>query len=227
MQTEEFSQDIAFADIHLQIGEVLNMQAQGLADDTTYQVRFIGAHEGYSLITTLPTVAGKGIWIPPGNTFVFRTLWSIYALAFTCRALRAHSRPYPYVHFSYPEAVRSRQIRAAPRHTTRLPVEATRGDGTRTLAIMRDISLHGAHLELTAPLGDIGASFEFVVPLILPEVVSQLQLPGVIRNAVNRDKAMAEGHFRYGIEFGTMDERDTLLLHYFLDHLQAERLGCG
>jgi hypothetical protein len=227
MQTEVHAPDIAFADVHLQVGEVLNMQAQGVADEVTYQVRFIGALEGHSLITTLPMAGGKGIWIPPGSTFVFRTLWGIYALAFTCRALRAHSRPYPYVHFSYPESVRSRQIRVTPRHATRLPVEAIRGDGTRTLAILRDISLHGAHLELTAPLGVIGAGCEFVIPLILPEVVSQLKLPGTIRNASNRDRAMAEGRFRYGIEFGTMNDQDAMLLHYFIDHLLAERLGGG
>jgi len=225
MHTDQPHHEVFFADVHLRIGETLQMQPVGLTDETSYPVRFIGALEGQSLITSLPLVEGKGIWIPPGSTFVFRVLWGIYALAFTCRALRAHSRPYPYVHFSYPEAIRSKQIRGAPRHATRLPVEATRGDGTHTLAIMRDISLRGAHLELTAPLGEKGDTCEFVIPLILPEVISQLKLTCVIRNMSNLAKAMAEGRFRYGIEFGKMNDQDTLLLHYFIDHLVAERLG--
>lgn len=225
MNTEPSAPEIVFADIHLPLGELLHMQALGVADDTTYPVRFIGALEGQGLITTLPVVGGKGIWIPPGSSFVFRVLWSVYALAFTCRALRAHSRPYPHVHFSYPDGIQSKQIRSAPRHATRLPVEISRSDGTRTLAIMRDISLRGAHLELTAPLGELGDCCGFVIPLILPEVVSQLKLTGVIRNATNLEKAMADGRFRYGVEFDEMTEQDTLMLHYFIDHLVAERLA--
>jgi hypothetical protein len=224
-KVEQELHEAGFIDMHLRGGEPLIAQPLAGFEAEPFTVNFIGAHGRLSFLTSLPSVGDKGMWIPVGSQFKFRVVHGMYAYAFTARSLRAHSRPYPYAHFSMPEAVKYRQIRQSHRLETRLPAEICRTDGTRTLAILRDISEHGAKLELTGFLDEIGAEITLTLPILLPQAASSLTLIACIRNSGDLERAVSVGRFFYGVSFTPLSPDDGSLLQHFIDHLMVEQLA--
>jgi hypothetical protein len=218
-------QDADFADMHLKVGETLVMQPLALFEAEQFTVSFIGAHSRMSFLTTLPSIGDKGIWVTPGSSFKFRVVHGMYAYAFTARSLRAHSRPYPYAHFAMPDGVKYRQIRKSHRLETRLPVEVCRANGSRTLAILRDISEHGAKLELTGMLDEVGAQVTLAIPILLPDATSAISVVATIRNNSDMDRSMSAGRFYYGVSFAPLAPEDGHLLQHFIEHLLVEQLA--
>jgi hypothetical protein len=223
--TEQELQDADFADIHLKVGEPLTVQPLALFEAEPFNVSFIGAFGQMSFLTSLPNVSGKAIWITPGSSFKFRVVHGMYAYAFTSRSLRSHSRPYPYAHFAIPKSVKYRQIRRSLRLETRLPVEVTRTNGSRTLAIMRNISEHGAKLELTGLLDELGAQATLTIPILLPDATCTITVIATVRNNSDLDRSMAAGRFHYGVSFEPLKAVDMPLLQHFIDHLLVEQLA--
>jgi len=214
-----------FSDMHLRVGEPLIIQPLGVAEDSNFTVSYIGAFGRASFLTSLPKVDGKGIWVPPGSRFSIRVIHGMYAYAFTSSSLRAHNRPYPYVHFVMPETVKYRQIRQSHRLEIRLPAELCRADGTRTLGIMRDISEHGAKLELTGMLGEVGEKVTLSIPILLPDMVKSLLVSASIRNTSNLDRSISSGRFLFGVHFAPLAEAEANLLQRFIEHLLVEQLA--
>jgi hypothetical protein len=214
-----------FSDMHLRVGETLLVQPLAGVDAESFYVSFIGACNPLSFLTTLPSVGAKGIWVTPGSSFKFRVVHGMYAYAFTSRSLRAHSRPYPYAHFAIPEDVKFRQIRSSQRMETRLPVEIVRANGTRTLAIMRDISQHGAKVELSGMLDEVGAQVTMTIPILLPDTTSSIDVGATICNSSDLDRSISAGRFHFGLRFAPVAAEDVRLLQHFIDHLLVEKLG--
>lgn len=222
---EQELHDAAFLDMHLKVGEPLIAQPLAGFEAEPFTVSYIGAHGRMSFLTSLPAVGDKGMWITPGSRFKFRVVHGMYAYAFTAQSLRAHSRPYPYAHFSMPESVKYRQIRQSHRLETRLPVEIRRANGSRTLAIMRDISEHGAKLELSGVLDEVGAEITLTIPILLPQATSSITVNASIRNSGDLERAVSAGRFFYGVSFTPLAAEDGSLLQHFIDHLMVELLA--
>lgn len=217
--------DADFADMHLKVGEPLIVQPLAGFEAEPFTVSFIGAHSRMSFLTTLPSVGDKGMWIIPGSSFKFRVVHGMYAYAFTSHSLRAHSRPYPYAHFAVPVSVKCRQIRQSHRLEVRLPVETRRANGSRTLAIMRNISEHGAKLELTVPLDEVGAEVTLTIPILLSDAANAITVSATICNSSDMDRSISAGRFHYGVSFTPLAPEDGALLKHFIDHLLVEQLA--
>lgn len=218
-------EETGFEAMQIKTGEVLLMQFREALDTTQYKVTYIGALQDQSFLTTLPVVQHKGIWLKVGSLLNFKVLHGRFAYAFSTRAVRARSRPYPYAHFAIPASVRFRQIRTSSRLKILLPVEVTRANGTRSLAIMHDLSRYGARLELVGHLGEIGDAIELSMPIILPESTSRLTLAATIRNCGDRERALEAGRFQYGVELAGQAPDAEALLQRFLDHLVVKQLN--
>lgn len=212
-----------FEAMRLKTGELLLMQLKDSLDTNQYKVTYIGSFRDKGFITSLPAQEHKGIWLKTGMSLNFKVLHGKYAYAFSCKTLRAHSRPYPYAHFSIPETIMFRQIRAACRLKTLLPVEIRRANGTHSLAILRDISSRGARLELVGFLDEIGTGIELTLPIILPESNHKIALGATIRNVSDIERSLAAGKFQYGVEFGELAAEEAKLLQFFVDHLAVEQ----
>lgn len=217
--------DADFTDMHLKVGEHMVVHSLVGAEAEPFSVSFIGAFGHHSFLTSLPLMGDKGMWIPLGNKYSFRVVHGVYVYAFTTHCLRARSRPYPYAHFALPESVKYRQIRQSQRLETRLPVEISRADGSRTLAIMRDLSVHGAKLEMTGMLDTVGEEVTLSIPILLPDLTRSLSVTATIRNSDDPDHAISAGCFHYGVGFMPLDLEDSVLLQRFIDHALVEQLA--
>jgi hypothetical protein len=214
-----------FEAIHLKTGEVLLMQFKEGSDTSQYRVTYIGALEGHSFLATLPTAQQKGLWLKVGTLLNFKALHGRFAYAFVTKVMRARSRPYPYAHFAIPAKIRFRQIRASSRLPTVLPVEVKRANGTRSLAIMRDVSRYGARLELVGHLDEIGAVIELAMPIILPDSTAKITVAATIRNCGDIERSLAAGRFHYGVELAAASPEEDVLFQRFVDHLVVEQLN--
>lgn len=212
-----------FEDMHLRVGAALQMRQTTAQGVSQFNVQYIGAIKGLSFLTTLPKVGDTAIWLRPGVKVSFRALAGTHVYAFDASTLRARSKPHSYAHFSLPAEVHYRPVRRDPRIEVRLPVELRRPDGTRTLAIMRDLSLRGATLELAGMLAEPGGMIDLEIPVILPELIRTLGLRAAVRNSADLDACIEKGQFRYGVEFEAPEEEGAILLHYYIDHLIAEQ----
>lgn len=214
-----------FADMHLKVGEHMLVHPLAGSEAEPFTASYIGAFGRMSFLVSLPLVGEKGMWIPLGSRFSFRVVHGMYAYAFTAQSLRARSRPFPYAHFAMPESVKYRQIRQSYRLETRLPVEITRANGSRTLAILRDLSELGAKLELTGMLDDVGAEITLSIPILLPGNANTINVSATIRNHSDLERSIAAGHFHYGVSFAPLAAEDGHLLQHFIEHLLAEQLA--
>jgi hypothetical protein len=200
----------------------MHLQLAGIESPVKHHVQFIGVLPSVSFLTTIPMQNGKPIWLRPGVPVTFRVLMNTHVYAFKTSSLRAHTRPGAYAHFLLPEIIHSRSVRRYPRVEMRLPVEITRPDKTRSMAILHDISLRGATLEMVGVLGSSGDYIGIDLPLIVPELTKNMRLSAIVRNCSDYLSSIEQGRFRYGIEFVDVSDDDSLLLHYFIDHLIAE-----
>jgi c-di-GMP-binding flagellar brake protein YcgR len=214
--------EAGFNDMALPVGTVLKLSQESATGMAHFPVRYIGAIAGVSFLTTLPKRDDGVIWMRAGGRVTFRVLAGTNIYAFATTVLRAHTRPSPYAHFALPAAVRYKPVRRDLRVATRLAVEVETGDGIRTRATMRDLSLGGAILEADGLPAILGDALRIELPLTLPELSRTLVLPAVVRNCSGHAESAGQGRFRYGVEFDPVPEQDGVLLHYFIDHLVAE-----
>lgn len=213
---------VSFEQMHLQVGETLRLAPQDPgAAPAHYTVQYIGALPDKGLITTLPMAEGKGLWMPPGGSFVIRVLSGTHVFAFTSQVIRARANPYPHVHFQYPPSVQARKVRKSLRVSMNLPVRITGAGGTALPAILLDLGMHGARIETQASLAG-EAQLQLTLPIRLEEAQSQLQLQALIRNRVEREAPDGGPSRQLGLEFQPLPEQEALLLHYFIDHALAE-----
>lgn len=221
MTTETSSLPIGFDDIGLRVGASLSIRPlEAQSPQTRYQVEYVGAIHGKSLLVTLPVVNGKGLWMKSGVSYVFHIVEGMYIYAFTGQVLRARNSPVPYVHFSWPSRIDARQVRKSYRVKMRLPVTVALAEARREVTLL-DLSMTGALVEAPADVWAEGDVVSMILPVALEEARSQLSLPATIRNRVERPGGLA--HF--GLEFADLPQSDALLLHYYIDHTIAMRIG--
>lgn len=212
---------VTFEQIPLRIGELMRLTSPEPATPAEHHtVQYIGALPGKGLITTLPVFGGKGLWMPPGTSYVIRVLSGTHVYAFTSQVIRARATPYLHVHFHYPTEVQARKVRQSLRVGMNLTVEIINADGKALPSTLLDLSMHGARLESLLPLE--GEHMQLMLPVQLDEAQNRISLKVRIRNQKSIEKAGAGRVVRLGVEFESLEKPDALLLHYFIDHAIAE-----
>lgn len=217
----EDKETVGFEQIPLRIGELMRLTPQEPATPAEHHtVQYIGALPGKGLITSLPVFDDKGLWMPPGTTYVIRVLSGTHVYAFTTQVIRARATPYPHVHFQYPMEVQARKVRRSLRVGMNLTVELIDADGKTLPTTLLDLSMHGARLESRVSLE--GDQVQLLLPIQLEEAQNQIALKARIRNQKAMEKVGVGEVVRLGVEFEHLEKPDALLLHYFIDHAIAE-----
>lgn len=211
-----------FEDMGLHVGASMFIRPQDPNQaQVRYQVEYLGALRGKTLLVSLPVANGKGIWMQNGQEYVFHVVAGMYVYGFTSQVLRARNSPAPYVHFAWPSRIDARRVRKSYRVKLRLPVTVERG-GERLDGLLLDLSMTGALLEAAEADWREGEPMRLVLPVTLDEHNGELTLSATIRN--REDRAIGK-LCRYGVEFVEVAQGDALLLHYYIDHTIAMRIG--
>jgi len=210
-------------ELKLRVGDAVQLQMLGEENRARHYAKVIGYLHGQSVLITTPRVDGKIILVREGQMFAVRLLASNIVLGFTARILRVNTRPYPYLHLSYPQQVEQMVVRRAQRVAVRLPasvqnsgIESTQGKPVSVVIV--DLSTGGAMLTAGAALGEVGDLVTVTTRIRVGSVEQQLTLPAVIRS-VRVDEGARQGgrnHYMHGLEFQLVEQSDAVTLHGFV-----------
>jgi len=150
----ESSSEVDFESIRLRPGAQLQIQHLTRVAEK-YNLRFIGAIKGRSILLTMPFVEGQAVRMLKGQSYIIRGFNGKYAYAFTSHIIQARARPFHYIHFSYPLAVEAKIVRKSLRVNVNLSASAV-GKGAEVPVTMIDLSAKGSMIDSPQAIGGIG-----------------------------------------------------------------------
>ncbi len=218
----------AFDDIKLDIGDTMQLQAQGDAAQSRYYVKLIGYLKGKSVIVTTPTQDGKVLLMREGQGFVVRMFSGKSVYAFGTTIYKVANVPFPHLHLSYPAQVRGLVVRRGARARVNLICAVTGADGRSHAASLVDLSTGGAMLTAKTPVGvkDDRISIKFRV--VVSEVEEYLTIPAVLRSV--HAAAAPEGEtpqVNHGVQFDDLPHAEQVVLSAFVYRILFEESAEG
>ena len=212
----------AGGDLHLQVGEALQIQ---FMDDETrgqFYVRVIGFLPERSVIVTTPEKGGQPMHVREGRGLLVRSFNSDQAHGFSSIVLRSCVQPYAYLHLTFPKKIETMAERQAARVRSALAMSVhllSGGSAEQGVpGVIRDISNTGAQILAAGPIGKSGDRVLIRTRLPLDVLGDQpVDLPSLIRNV--QEESDIKGslwRFRSGVEFEPLDTQSTLVLRAYL-----------
>jgi len=201
-------------DLSLDIGDVLQLQFLGNESQERYYVKVIGYLHDRSLIVTTPHVDGRFLLVREGQRIAVRLLSGHNIMAFTVNVLRSCSRPYPYLHLSYPKELQAIMVRKAQRINFSCNGEIQSCAGGEVFPVsVEDISTSGALLVCEQRLGQLDDLLTLSLQLSVAGEVEELKMVCVIRNVRMRMLADNDSVYLHGVEFRFADRQESVMLH--------------
>ena len=210
-QNEGEATQVDFEALHLRPGAHVQIQHLTLTSQK-FNLRFIGAIKGRSILTTLPFVDGQPLRMPKGQSYVVRGFDGRYAYAFTTHVLMARAHPFHYVHFAYPPSVEHKTVRRALRVNVNLPATVA-GKEEDVAVTLLDLSAQGSMISSSRPIGEISDTITVRFDVTYEEGQASFSLPARIRNAQYSKDA---SNIHVGVEFEEVPQNEMLILSNFL-----------
>lgn len=212
-----------FADMHLKVGDRLQVECPAGSGMGRAFVRVIGYVDQLSILVTAPMAGKRRIDLVENDLVVVRVFSRENAFAFRASVLRACRLPFPYVHLSFPEIIQGSVIRKATRVRTALPVSiSVEQPGADAIpGTILNISASGLQLRTRATLGERDKPVRLQFELALHGVDTPLALDASIRNV--REEVDEEGfHYQYGVDFHELQPKDHMLVKAFVYQTMIE-----
>ena len=209
-------------DLKIQVGEAVQLQTRDGEDHRRLSVRIIGYMTGVSLLVTTPRVKDKVMIIREGQPFVARMMAGNQIVGFATTVMRTCSRPFPYLHLSYPEEMEQITVRKAQRVRVKLFAALKNANPEfqpekPQSATVVDISTSGAQVIAKELLGEVGDTVTLSCAVKIGGVEKLLSIPSIIRSVQLEHNAELgqESHF-HGLEFNLHDKQDLFALHGYV-----------
>lgn len=206
----------SFEDMHLAVGDRLQIECPTATGMGRAFVRVVGYMENLSILVTAPMVGNRRIELVDNDLVVVRVFSRKNAFAFRASVLRSCRLPFHYVHLSFPEVIQGSVIRKATRVRTDLPARVSaEGVADAQPATIVNISATGLLLRTRAALGDRDSRIRLQFELPLHDIDSPLALDASIRNV--REEADEDGiDYQYGVDFIALQPNDRMLVKGFV-----------
>lgn len=210
-----------FQELKLAYGYPLQLQSTNISGQPErFSCRFIGCLPGRSLLLSVPKQAGKLVKFRAGQKIVARLMIDNGIGIFAGIVESLTLEPYPVLHLSYPESVTFKGIRGATRVVVyeRATVTNTKSaSGATVEAIISDVSISGARIELGEEVAEIGDVLEIKAEVDIRDLKRELVLQGIVRSRVDSADNQLEGMLvSYGLEFVQQAENDRLILYAYV-----------
>lgn len=214
--------------IKLNIGDALQLQDFS-PDKQRHYVKLIGYLNKRSVLVSHPMQDQKLLFIKEGQSFLARGFSGTKTYEFNVNVMNVCLTPYPYLHLSFPEQVKTINMRNALRIKIRL-VCSVEIQGASSLALkipstIEDMTICGVRVRSRKELGKLGE--DVVVSFRLPiDGEDQLFIvPAVIRNVhieTSIDKSGEKIVVYHGLEFKQIEGGDSMALQNFIYKTMAE-----
>ena len=206
----------SFADMHLTVGDRLQIECPSATGMGRAFVRVVGYLEPASILVTAPMVGNTRIDLVEHDLVVVRVFSRKSAFAFRASVLRACRLPFHYLHLSFPQVIQGSVIRKATRVRADLPVTITRTDSPDAVpGTILNISSTGLLLRTQATIGERDGQVRLQFNLPLHDIDTRLELDASIRNV--REEAVEEGtEFQYGLDFHELPPNDRMMVKSFV-----------
>jgi c-di-GMP-binding flagellar brake protein YcgR len=213
-------------ELTLEIGDVLQLQFLPAESQVRHYVKVIGYRQNQSLIVSTPQTKGKLMLIREGQPIAVRLLSGNSIVAFTVSVLKSNTKPYPYLHLSYPIELQAITVRKAQRVALSTlvkvqdcspPTEESEEIHSQVEVKLEDMSTTGALLIHDKPLGEVKDLISVILTLHIAEAEEILNIIAVIRNVRERViEDPPDTSYLHGIEFQFADRQESILLHAFV-----------
>lgn len=207
------------SDMHLHIGEIMQLKPIDAEENDRYLVKLIGYLDKRSILVSTPTLEGQVLFVKEGQAFDVRTFSGKEVYHFTASVVRSCTSPFPYLHLSFPRVVRGLVVRNAARVKVKLICTvSTAGEPERKMpCVLTDLSASGAQLDSQKTLGEIGDELLLSLRLnLFEDDSSYLSLTSVVRRIITDEPGITPGSIVYGISFQTHTSTDRLMLENFI-----------
>ncbi len=202
-------------------GSVLQIQSASPENAPRHSVRLIGYLPGGSLVTTAPTHNGRVSILREGQRFNIRVLKGERVLGFKARVLDTAMRPYPHLHFEYPEEVEQILIRNGSRVSADIDVSVRNTkdeniDQNFRPGTIVDLSETGAKIATDVEVAEDGERLHMKFHLLISGGKEELGLLADVRNATERmeeNEGIEHSVFYTGVQFRALSRFQQILLH--------------
>ena len=217
-QDEASAKPIALEEARLQIGDLINLQAQLSDRVERYSVRLLGMSKGRSVLVTTPMVDGHYLLMREGQSLILRAFSGKSAYAFPTQILKTVNTPYPYLHLAYPREVRSLVVRKGARANVNVICAITHCDGTpmQAAGALVNMSVGGALMVAKTPPGKKGQRLSITFKVMLNGIEALLELDTMIRAIGYEPGGDAAMPYQIGIQFLDVSPENSIPLLAFV-----------
>lgn len=210
MQNED-----VFEKLKLQVGDRLQIELPSPQHDRRYFTSLVGYVSGLSLLVRNPVMNGLSLPMRDNETLIVRGFSGLETFSFETTVERVCIAPFPYLHLTYPHAIRVIPVRNEVRIKTSIPVRITAaGGGDAIGALISNVSTGGILLESAEELGrehdEIGVSFHITVQP--NDYEAHIETQGIIQNATIHDNPEGGILFQYGVRLPKLQSSQGILL---------------
>ena len=203
----------AFRDMHLQVGDRLQVECPSQMGIGKVFVRVVGYLENTSLIVTTPMFGGQRVNLVENDIVVIRAFSRQSAFAFRSSVLRACRLPFDYLHLSFPEVVHGSIIRKSTRVRTRMAATCLKNGDEPLDAVIENISSTGVLLAAPRSPGARGECVRLEFDAHLHEVVTHMLVDAEIVTVSSETESPGTNTtIRCGLEFRNVQPGDGMVI---------------
>lgn len=204
--------EIGFEHFKLKPGLVLELH-----DDAgrllPYKAQFVMSYPGKGVLVSLLAGDPQHIALEPGSYCQLSGFTGKFDFSFKTRARKVDRSQFTAM-LATPPAVTVRFVRKHPRISLTLPGEAASPhDRVNEPITIRSLSMGGAALSSTRPLGAKGEPLMLQLQVMFENRVVPIRLSTVVRRSWHTRES---ARYDVGVEFVNASRMDKLLLHYYL-----------
>lgn len=211
-----------FSDMHLSVGDRLQVQVPEQLGIERCFVRLIGYLEGSSMMVTVPALQGMRLHLLEGDLLMFRTFSRQNAFAFSSSVLKTCKMPFEYVHLSFPERIQGTIVRKAMRVRTEVLTDVhplNLAQQTPIRVTMENISAAGALICADQSLGVKGELLLLRFALCVHGTDVPLRVQAKLVNVAHQEHCKAgqrHGCFHHGVEFRDLGPTDVMAIKSYV-----------
>ncbi|NMF87760.1 flagellar brake protein [Aromatoleum petrolei] len=203
----------AFRDMHLQVGDRLQLECPAPLGIGKVFVRVLGYLDNTSLIVTAPVFGGQRVNLVDNDVVVVRAFSRQSAFAFRASVLRTCRLPFDYLHLSFPEVVHGTVIRKSTRVRTCLATKCSTHDEPPLDAVIENISSTGVLLAAARSPGAHGEIVRLEFDARLHDVDTHMSVDAeVVSIHAEPDSPDGGTAVRCGLEFRDLPPSDRMVV---------------